>query len=158
MIPLIVMVVAWGIFRALGAAGKMPSAATAPGALRYALAVMFMFTALSHFMPATRADFIRMVPPQLPAPALLVTLTGVLELAGAVGLLLPGTARLAAWCLLALLVAMFPANIYADAAGLEVAGQRATPLVWRLPLQLLWIAALAWVARSTGRPRSVHAA
>ncbi len=56
---------------------------------------------------------IAIVPPRLPAPALLVTITGVLELLGAVGLLIPATRVAAAVCLFLLMVAMFPANVYA---------------------------------------------
>jgi uncharacterized membrane protein len=90
-----------------------------------------------------------MVPASLPAPALLVTATGVLELIGAIGLLVPQLLATAAYGLTALLVAMFPANVHAARAGLVIAGRRATPLVWRLPLQLCWIAALWWVRSST---------
>jgi len=43
------------------------------GALSFALAAMFVFTAVSHFHPRTRPDLIRMVPASLPAPELLVT-------------------------------------------------------------------------------------
>ena len=146
MAPLVVQLVAWAGFWLAGLAGLLPAAATPVGALRLALAVMFGFTALSHFLPRTRPDLIRMVPPALPAPGLLVSLTGVLELAGAVGLLLPPMARLAALALAALLVALFPANIHADRAGLQIAGRRATPLRYRLPMQLFWIACLLWVA------------
>jgi uncharacterized membrane protein len=53
------------------------------------------------------------VPPPRPAPGLLVTVAGVLELLGAAGLLLPATRVAAAVCLLALMLAMFPANVYA---------------------------------------------
>jgi uncharacterized membrane protein len=87
--PLIVQLVAWAGFWLAGLAGLLPAAATPVGALRFALTVMFGFTALSHFLPRTRSDLIRMVPPALPAPGLLVSLTGALELAGAIGLLLP---------------------------------------------------------------------
>jgi uncharacterized membrane protein len=45
-----------------------------------------------------------------------------------------------------LLVALFPANIYAARSGATLAGRPATPLRWRLPLQILWIALLLWVA------------
>jgi len=107
---------------------------------------MFAFTAVSHFHPRTRSDLIRMVPARLPAPALLVTVTGVLELLGAIGLLVPQTLPLATYSLIALLVAMFPANVHAAREGLMVAGRRATPLLWRLPLQVFWIAAL-WSVR-----------
>jgi len=72
--------------------------------------------------------------------------TGVFELAGAVGLLLPAVRRLAAWCLIALLVAMFPANVYAALRNITLRGRAATPLLVRTPLQIFWIAALWWSA------------
>lgn len=146
MAPLIVQLVAWAGFYLAGLTGLLPAATTPVGALRFALTVMFAFTALSHFLPRPRADLIRMVPPALPAPGLLVSLTGGLELAGAIGLLVPPIARLAALALAALLVALFPANLRADRAGLQIAGRRAMPLRYRLPLQLFWIACLLWVA------------
>jgi uncharacterized membrane protein len=156
MIPLVVMVVAWLLFRGLGATGRFRAAGTTVGALRFALAVMFMFTSVSHFLPAIRGDLVRMVPPFLPLPEVLVSLTGLLELAGAVGLLIPTTTTAAAYGLLALLVAMFPANVYAATTGLEIGGEAATPLVWRLPLQLLWIGGLWWVGRTHSRGRRVE--
>ncbi|MCF2532398.1 DoxX family protein [Yinghuangia soli] len=82
-------------------------------ALRVGLAVMFLLTAFAHFYPKLRADLIGMVPPALPRPGLLVTITGILEIAGAVGLLVPATARLTAACLIVLLIAMYPANVSA---------------------------------------------
>ena len=151
MAPLIVMVVAFVMFRLLGAAGIFTAASNSSGALRFALAAMFVFTALSHFLPRTRADLVRMVPARLPYPGLLVTATGVLELLGAVGLLVPGLVRASAYALMALLVALFPANIRAARMRLFVAGRPATPLAIRLPLQLFWIAALWWVAVANGR-------
>jgi uncharacterized membrane protein len=57
----------------------------------------------------------------------------------------PQALPLAAYGLIALLVAMFPAYVYAAREGLMVDGRRATPILWRLPLQLFWIAALWWV-------------
>src|SRR5688572_25441848 len=108
MAPLVVMLVAWIAVRLIGATGRAPAAATTVGALRFALAIMFLFTGAAHFLPNTRPELIRMVPPVLPFPEHLVTLTGILELAGAIGLLIPRFASLAAYCLAALLVAMFP--------------------------------------------------
>ena len=110
---------------------------------------MFGFTAVSHVHPRTRPDLIRMVPAVLPRPGLLVTVTGIFELIGALGLLVPQLAAAAAYALMALLVVLFPANVRAARAGLTIAGRRATPIVWRLPLQLSWIAALWWVARAS---------
>jgi uncharacterized membrane protein len=89
-----------------------------------------------------------MVPPRLPKPEVLVTVTGILEFAGAVGLFIPAVARQAAWCLIALLVAMFPANVHAARARLMIVGRRAPPMSVRLPLQVFWIAALWWVAKT----------
>ena len=145
MAPLIVMLAVWLIARAVGAAGVWVHADSWTNALRIGLAAMFVFTAVSHFHPRTRPDLVRMVPASLPAPAMLVTITGVLELLGAIGLMVPLALPWAAYGLIALLVAMFPANVRAAREGLIVAGRRATPLVWRLPLQLFWIAALWWV-------------
>ena len=84
-----------------------------PKAIAVGLAVMFVMTGAAHFAPGMRADMIAIVPPALPAPGLLVTVTGVLELLGAVGVLVPATRVAAAACLFLLMLAMFPANIYA---------------------------------------------
>ncbi len=111
-----------------------------PPALRVGLSAMFLMTGITHFV-LLREDLVAMVPPFLPAPELLVTLTGVLELAGAVGLLLKPAAAWAAGGLTALMVAMFPANVYAALSDLTVNGETATPLVPRTLMQLLYIAA-----------------
>ena len=68
---------------------------------------MFLFTAMAHFA-STRKDIIAMVPPSFPRPDVLVTITGILEAAGAIGLLLTRTRKWAAWGLILLLLAMFP--------------------------------------------------
>jgi len=84
-----------------------------PQAVAVGLAVMFVMTGVAHFVPAMRRDMIAIVPPRLPAARLLVTITGVLELLGAAGLLYPPTRAAAAVCLFVLMLVMFPANIYA---------------------------------------------
>ncbi|MBU9763207.1 hypothetical protein FR943_05025 [Mycobacterium sp. TNTM28] len=84
-----------------------------PKAIAVGLAAMFVMTGVAHFVDPLRRDMIAIVPPALPAPAALVTVTGVLELAGAAGLLYPPTRVAAAVCLLVLMLAMFPANVYA---------------------------------------------
>jgi uncharacterized membrane protein len=146
MAPLVVMIVGWLGFRLLGALNILSAGNSWSGALRYALAAMFMFTAMSHFAPRTRPDLVRMVPPVFPKPALLVTITGILEFLGAIGLLLPPFTGVAALALALLLMAMFPANIYAAHHGVAIVGREATPLAIRFPLQLFWIAALLWIA------------
>jgi uncharacterized membrane protein len=149
MAPLIVMLATWLVARSVGTTGLWVQADSWTGALRIGLAAMFVFTAVSHFHPRTRPDLIRMVPTSLPAPAVLVSATSVLELLGAIGLLVPRALPAAAYGLMLLLVAMFPANVHAAREGLMIGGRRATPLLWRLPLQLFWIAALWWVRSPT---------
>jgi uncharacterized membrane protein len=107
----------------------------------YVLAALFVGAGLLHFLKP--APYLRIMPPWLPAPRLLVALSGAAEVAGGLGLLLPATRRAAAWGLLALLVAVFPANVYM----LQIHAQLHLPAwaLWaRLPLQplLLW-----WVWR-----------
>ena len=85
-----------------------------PQAIAVGLAAMFVMTGVAHFVPAMRRDMIAIVPPRLPAAGLLVTITGVLELVGAAGLLYPPTRVAAAVCLFLLMPVMFPANVYAS--------------------------------------------
>lgn len=118
----------------------------APAALRCGLAAMFLVTGTSHFV-GLREDLVAMVPPALPQPGLLVTVTGVLELAGAVGVLLRRTSAWAAAGLAVLLVVMFPANVYAATAGLTLGGEPATAVLPRALMQLLYLAAAVAVIR-----------
>ena len=116
-----------------------------PNALRYGLAAMFVLTGISHFV-GLRDDLIAIVPPALPAPWLLVAVTGVLSLAGAAGLLWRRSATLSAAGLTALLVAIFPANVYATVADLQFDGEPAAELPLRAGLQVIYIAAALAVA------------
>jgi uncharacterized membrane protein len=84
-----------------------------PQAFAVGLAAMFVMTGVAHFVNPLRRDMIAIVPPRLPAAGLLVTITGVLELVGAAGLLYPPTRVAAAVCLFVLMLVMFPANVYA---------------------------------------------
>lgn len=111
-----------------------------PNALRLGLAAMFVLTGASHFV-GLRDDLIAIVPPALPAPALLVTVTGVLELAGAAGLLLRRSAALSASGLTGLLLAIFPANVYAAVADIQFDGEPAADLPLRAALQVIYLAA-----------------
>ncbi|WP_031468832.1 DoxX family protein [Sciscionella sediminilitoris] len=124
-----------------------------PIAARCGLAVMFTVTGITHFV-GMRAEMIAMVPPALPAPELLVDITGVLELAGAVGVLLPLTAPLATAGLGVMLLGMFPANVYKALTGTGLAFE--DQLVPRTVLQLLYLVPVAALIRHylrTGWPR-----
>jgi uncharacterized membrane protein len=82
-----------------------------------------------------------MVPPAFPRPEALVTATGVLELLGALGLLLPPLAPWAAAGLTLLLLALLPANVHAARAGLSIGGRRVMPVAPRALLQVVFVAA-----------------
>ena len=139
MAPLITLLAVTLLLRAAGAAGIRPLRSWHTS-LRGGLAALFTLTGTAHFN-GMRADLVAMVPPALPYPELLVTVTGVLELLGAAGLLYRRTAPWAAGGLTLLLVAMFPANVHAALAGLMLNGAPATALLPRTLMQLVFIAA-----------------
>ncbi len=145
MAPLVTLFAGTVLARLFGLLGVDPLDGWLP-ALRVGLALMFVLTGLAHFGLGRRASLVAMVPPRLPRPDLLVTVTGALELAGAAGLLLPATYRLAAACLALLMLAMFPANVYAARHRIDLAGKPPTPLPLRTALQVLYLAAALTVA------------
>ena len=145
MAPLIALVAGAALARLAGLAGVAALDGWHP-ALRVGLALMFLLTGVAHFAAARRADLIAMVPAGLPRPDLLVTLTGVLELLGAVGLLVPVTARWAAAGLGLLMLAMFPANVSAARRGLNLGGRPVTPLGQRTVLQIVFVATAAVIS------------
>ncbi len=116
---------------------------------RFLLAALFLFAGLNHFR--NPQPYLAIMPPMLPFPRELVALSGVFEMAGGAGILLPRTRKIAAWGLVALLVAVFPANIYSAFHGMTLNGNEVPRwILWaRLPLQLplLW-----WALRSAEMP------
>ena len=110
------------------------------------LATLFVLVGVLHFV--VPGVFERIVPRWLPAPRTLVYLSGVAEIAGGLGLLLPATRTAAAWGLIALLAAVFPANVQMllDARAAHAAWWWQAALWLRLPLQPLlmwWVYAVA---------------
>ena len=108
--------------------------------LRLALAGMFALTASAHW-GIRRPDLVRMVHPSFPRPEFLVSLTGLLEIVGAVGLIQPIVAPYAALGLACMLVAVFPANIHAARIHLTIAGRQVPALLPRTLLQIVFLAA-----------------
>jgi uncharacterized membrane protein len=106
------------------------------------LALLFLFTGSGHFLQTE--PMTQMLPPWVPAPVALVYLTGVLEFAIAIALILPDTRRQAGWIAAVVLVLFFPANIYAAVNHVPMGGHAWGPayLLVRAPLQF---AILAWV-------------
>jgi uncharacterized membrane protein len=146
MVVLILLLVSWLVFRGIGTAGVQGLASWQDSA-RYALVVMFFFTASAHFNKM-KEDLARMIPSFFPQPLGIVYITGVLELLGAFGLLVPASRRLAGICLIALLVGMFIANVDAARKGVTLRGKAATPLWLRTPMQIVFIGLLWWSTRS----------
>jgi uncharacterized membrane protein len=87
---------------------------------RVLLSVLFLVAGTMHLV-APQA-YLRIVPPYLPAPFALVYISGAAEILGAIGLQIPATRRAAAWGLVALLIAVLPANIYMATAHLPAPG------------------------------------
>ena len=113
--------------------------------LLYLMGAAYVVAGLLHFV--VPALYVQIVPPVLPAPLALVYLSGLADVAVGVGLRLPRTRPYAAWATIALLVAIFPANVYMATSGVAELGMPGggdpSPLVrWgRLPLQgvlILW--------------------
>lgn len=110
------------------------------------LAVFFVVAGLGHFIsPQT---YLPLMPPYLPWHLFLIYLSGAAELAGGVGLLVPKLRRAAGWGLIALLIAIFPANIYMLTDGLTLGGIKVPEWVlWiRLPLQGVLMVWIWWAA------------
>lgn len=111
---------------------------------RLILSLFFILAGVSHFQHPH--EFERIVPPALPAPLTLVYLSGIFEILGGLGILWEGTRAVAGWGLVALLIAVYPANIYMATSGVKIFGFPSQPwMAWaRLPLQFVFIAAVIW--------------
>jgi uncharacterized membrane protein len=118
---------------------------------RFALALFFIIAGTAHFI--TPAPYLAIVPSYLRWPHALIVLSGVAEILGGLGVFFRSTRRAAGWWLIALLIAVFPANVHAISTGMIIDGYSLP--VWmllaRLPVQLLFV---AWVYHVCLRPRS----
>ncbi len=108
-----------------------------------------------HFL--SPAPFIKIVPDYLPAPALLVYVSGFFEILGGIGLLIPPLRRAAAWGLVALFIAVFPANVNMAVNDIVLQGIPHIPLLYwlRLPLQAVLIAWAWWLSRPEADPGAI---
>lgn len=118
--------------------------------LRWVLTVFFVGAGVNHFI--NPPPYLGMMPAELPASTHLplVYISGVFEILGGLGLILPATRRLAAWGLIALLFAVFPANVNMAINHLKL-GDTDVPTwaLWgRLPLQAVLIAWAWWFTRA----------
>ena len=109
---------------------------------RIALALFFIVAGSAHFI--SPGPYVAIVPSYLPWPAALVLLSGIAEILGGLGIFFRPIRRAAGWGLIALLVAVFPANIHAISTGMIIGGHPLPAwILWaRLPFQFLFV---AWV-------------
>lgn len=108
----------------------------------YLLGAGFIFAGCNHFRDA--AFYVRMMPPYLPFPLALVYLSGIAEVALGIGVLIPQWRRLAGWGLIALLVAVLPANFQMALHPEQFPEIPEIGLWLRLPFQLVFMAWVVW--------------
>ncbi|MEK0314855.1 DoxX family protein [Cohnella sp. 56] len=142
MIPFYALVAAFVLFKALGLVGVSYFEGWHTP-LQGAVAVMLLLAASAHW-GSRRPDLVRMVPKAFPKPDWIVTATGLLEIAGAIGILISATSRPASICLVLLFLAMFPANVRAARTALTIGGRPVPRLLPRTLIQLVFIAAVFW--------------
>ncbi len=114
-------------------------------AVRTGFAVFFVLAGLNHFI--TPEWYIaNQMPPWVPYPFAMLALTGVAEIAGGIGLMIPSVRRWAVRGLLLLLVAIFPANVHMFMEALAQSGWTSSSvgLLLRLPLQAVFCYAVWW--------------
>jgi uncharacterized membrane protein len=106
--------------------------------LRVVVALPLLASGVAHF--TRTAMFAGIVPPFFPYRSELVLVSGAMELAGAIGLFLPPLARVASACLAILMIAIFPANVYA--ANQVIGGMHMPNVPVRLAMQVIYIVLL----------------
>jgi uncharacterized membrane protein len=116
--------------------------ATTQRGWQWCVGLLFIAAGANHFL--NPKSYLSMMPSYLPAHAGLVQISGVAEMVGGLGVLLASTRRTAAWGLILLLVAVFPANLNAAMHGWPGANLPGWALWCRLPLQAVFI---WWVYR-----------
>ena len=112
----------------------------------WVLAAFFMVAGANHFL--NPGPYLGMMPPYLPWPARLILVSGIAEIAGGLAILIAKMRRLAGWGLIALLVAVFPANVQVALHGWPGVQIPQWTLWARLPLQGVLIAWVYWVCRA----------
>lgn len=139
MAPFICLIIAFVIFRILGVEWRYFS--DWHFALRAALGAMFVLTASAHW-GRRRADLIRMVPDAMGNPGAWVILTGIAEIAIAVGLQIRSLAPWLAATGVVMLSCLFPANLKAAREHLTILRRPVLPAAPRLLIQLIFIVSL----------------
>ena len=146
MAPFFVMLGVWAVVRGVGLWAGIGELNDWSGSARVAVAVTFLMTGVMHFTKM-RNDFARMVPRWFVEPMAIVYFTGLCEILGAVGILVPGTRRVAGICLAILLVVLLPGNVRAAREGLRLGDRAPTPLTQRILMQVVLVVVVLWATR-----------
>jgi len=151
---LLILTLALGAASALG----VPGLPAWRDRMRVAMTAGLLFIGVDHL--ATPERYLPMMPPLLPAPQALVLFTGLCEIAGAIGLLVRRTRRLAGIMLAVYFVCVFPANIYVAVSGGSIAGMPASGWYYwvRLLFQPLAIWWALYVSAARGAGLGMHKA
>ncbi len=105
-------------------------------ALLVLMAAFYIYAGVSHFRHPK--FFLKITPPYIPSPEKVNLLVGAIEIALGVLLLIPATTSMAAWGVIALLIAVFPANFYHHQKA-RAKGKHVMATLIRLPIQALLI-------------------
>ncbi|MCW5314408.1 DoxX family membrane protein [Nostoc sp. KVJ3] len=117
--------------------------------LRVILGISIIVVGVTHFVIAE--PYVKIMPPQLPYPLGLVYLSGFYEILGGIGLLVPPVSQAAAWGLIALFIAVYPANINMAVNHIQLEHIPNSPWVHiiRLPFQAVLIVWAWWYTKSS---------
>ena len=118
--------------------------------MKFLLGLFFISAGVMHFIRP--GFYLKLMPPYLPWPLGLVYVSGVAEILLGLLVVIPKYTRLAAWGLIALLIAVFPANLYVAMNPQAMPDVNPRSLWIRLPFQLVFIAWAWWFTRANGQP------
>ncbi|MBD2447366.1 DoxX family protein [Nostoc sp. FACHB-152] len=120
---------------------------------RVILAVSIIIVGITHF--AVPEPYVKIMPPQLPYPLGLVYLSGFYEILGGIGLLVPPVSQAAAWRLILLFIAVFPANINMAVNHIKIETIPYSDSPWfqavRLPFQAVFLAWAWWYTKPSDK-------
>ncbi|RUO66268.1 Uncharacterized membrane protein [Pseudidiomarina planktonica] len=152
MIVLYILLIAIPVFEAcrrlLTPHWQFASELTWQHSLRLSVAVVFVTTGIAHFTEL-KHDMLAMLPSPVPKQMWIIYATGLLEFAGAIGILVPRFAKLTGICLILFLICVFPANINAALNDIPFNDRPATPLFLRTFIQALLIGVIYAAIKKT---------
>lgn len=122
--------------------------------LRVIFSVALIIVGITHFIRPEQ--YARIVPPVFPAYTS-VYVSGVFEILGGIGIMIPSVSVLAAWGLIALFIGVFPANIYMTLHNIKIEGIPQNQILYwaRLPLQAVLIAWAWWYTKHPKQPEAI---